>query len=213
MSEPRPAAPRLRDILLALIEMHPGVTGYDLQSIIESNVGLFFSTTISQIYPALADLRHDGLIEYREEATAGGRAKKCYLITTAGQRALGEFFATPVTYGSAYRDFGHVVLLCILLPYASDDTIHDRLTEARNFYAAALDRVAGRRALDRETRFAQLEGHRWTRYFEMWDPVMDFLISDYELKVAWLEKVLAACPSTTGLDGSGTPEAMPGAVG
>ena len=101
-----------------------------------------------------------------------------------------------------YLTLEDVLALCILLPYASDDTIHDRLTEARNFYAAALDRVAGRRALDRETRFAQLEGHRRTRYFEMWDPVMDFLVSDYELKVAWLEKVLADYPSTTGLDGS-----------
>lgn len=31
---------------------------------------------------------------------------------------------------------------------------------------------------------------------------MDFLVSDYALKVAWLEKVLADYPSTTGLDGS-----------
>lgn len=194
MQDMRPGPPRLRDILLALIEMHPDVTGYDLSSIIDSNIGLFFSTTMSQIYPALAELRQDGLVEFRDETSEGGRVKKTYRITAAGEDALRAFFDTPVTYGAAYRDFGHVLLLSILLPYAPDVTIRARLSEARDFYAAQREHTIGKRDLTSETRFARLEGDRRDRYLDLWNPVMDYLVADYDLKIAWLDETLARFP-------------------
>jgi DNA-binding PadR family transcriptional regulator len=185
---------RLEDVVLALIELHPGVTGYDLASIIRTNVSRFYSTTLSQIYPALRSLTSQGLVEFEDQTSDGGRAKKAYTITGAGREHLTRFYATPTAYGGEFADFGHFLLLAILLPGAEDAQVRQRLAEARDGFAAQRDHVAARRSLDREISFARLSGPRADRYMALWNPIMDYLLADYGLKIAWLDSLLEGLP-------------------
>jgi DNA-binding PadR family transcriptional regulator len=190
----RSAPIRLRDLILALVEMHPGVTGYELRGIIDTSASHFFTTTISQIYPALHELRDEGLVAVEDQRSDGGRAKKGYTITPEGRRALDGFFATPIAYTKRYADFGFLLLLAIFLPGAQDDAVRARFAEARAYYASELARVSSKLDLPGERAFALLAGGRSERFMALWNPIMDYLVADYEAKLAWLDTVLATLP-------------------
>ena len=42
-------------------------SGYDMKKCFESSFGHFFAAGYGSIYPALASMAEDGLVEYREE--------------------------------------------------------------------------------------------------------------------------------------------------
>jgi DNA-binding PadR family transcriptional regulator len=191
---PRAASIRLEDLLLALVEQHPGVTGYELRAIVQSNVSHFFRTTLSQIYPALASLLAKGYVTVEDQTTPGGRSKKAYTVTGAGLDALNRFFAQPVEYTRDYDSFGHLLLMAIFLPRATDPVVRDRFSEARDFFAAELARVRGKLDLPVEVSYSLLEGKRRDRYMGLWDPVMAFLLTGLATKVAWCDEVLASLP-------------------
>ena len=80
--------------ILGLLTWRP-LSGYDLKVTIERSLGNFWSESYGQIYPQLAQLAQDGLIEPEVEPPSSGRNKKVYRITDAGRRALADWLAVP----------------------------------------------------------------------------------------------------------------------
>ena len=70
----------LRHALLGALADQPR-TGYELLKHFEQSLAYAWSASHSQIYPELARLRDDGLIE---QTDAGARNSKTYALTDAG---------------------------------------------------------------------------------------------------------------------------------
>ena len=60
-------------------------SGYDLKKQFETVLRPFFTAGYGSIYPALADLAADGLVECREEQREGKPDRKVYSITPEGR--------------------------------------------------------------------------------------------------------------------------------
>jgi DNA-binding PadR family transcriptional regulator len=81
--------------LLGLLAREP-LSGYELTSRIKERVGYFWSTSYSQVYPALARLETGGLVHHRAVRQRDRPDKKVYSITTEGLGALREWVTAPV---------------------------------------------------------------------------------------------------------------------
>lgn len=86
----------LECVLLGLISMHDGVTGYELNRIMRDSTGYLISTSLSHIYPALKKLREQGLVSAQDIPIKNRLAKKVYRTTPAGEEALWDWLTRPI---------------------------------------------------------------------------------------------------------------------
>lgn len=70
-------------------------SGYDMKKCFESSFGHFFAAGYGSIYPALASMAVDGLVEYRSEPHAGKPDRKVYTITDKGREFLMQALGNP----------------------------------------------------------------------------------------------------------------------
>jgi DNA-binding PadR family transcriptional regulator len=68
------------------------MTGYAVREAIRDVLGHFWSESFGQIYPTLAQLQHDGLVERSQGDRAGSSV---YAITAAGRDRLTELLRQP----------------------------------------------------------------------------------------------------------------------
>jgi PadR family transcriptional regulator, regulatory protein AphA len=69
-------------------------TGYDIKSVVDQSTRFFWAASYGQIYPELRQLEKAGLVTGKLAPT-GGRQRKEYELTKAGQDALAEWAAAP----------------------------------------------------------------------------------------------------------------------
>ena len=81
--------------LLGLLARGP-LSGYDIAAQLRRGIGPFWHARHSQIYPELARLEADGLVEYQVVEQHDRPAKKVYEVTGAGIDALAEWVALPL---------------------------------------------------------------------------------------------------------------------
>lgn len=81
--------------LLGLLAREPR-SGYDIAAQLQHRVGPFWHARHSQIYPELARLEADGLVEYQVVQQRDRPAKKVYSVTQAGVDALGAWLDSPL---------------------------------------------------------------------------------------------------------------------
>lgn len=92
-------------------------SGYEIKkSLEEAPFSHFQETSFGSIYPALAKLAEDGLVDFREEAQDKRPDKKVYAITPAGRQALVEDLKQPPDPDRYRSDFLFVLFLGDLLP-------------------------------------------------------------------------------------------------
>lgn len=75
-------------IVLGLLDRLGEASAYDLKQAAERTLGNFWSTPHSQIYRTADQLAADGLLDGRDETTAGGRSRTVYRLTRRGRSAL-----------------------------------------------------------------------------------------------------------------------------
>ena len=68
-------------------------SGYDLKKYFEQSVRYFWYAELSQIYPALARLEKDGLLNSKNVPSDKGPARKIYSRTAKGTLALKEWIS------------------------------------------------------------------------------------------------------------------------
>ena len=66
------------------------MSGYEIRQRIEISIGNFWSESFGQIYPALRNLRGQGLVDVEEVGRAG---RKVYSLTPAGRERLAAWLA------------------------------------------------------------------------------------------------------------------------
>jgi PadR family transcriptional regulator, regulatory protein AphA len=74
-------------IILAFLGFGPR-SGYDIKQSVEISTRFFWGASFGQIYPELHRLEQAGLVEIESE---GGRRRKVYRLTPAGERTLDEW--------------------------------------------------------------------------------------------------------------------------
>jgi len=77
----------VKTVCLGLLSIQPA-SGYDLKKQFESLFRHFFPAGYGSIYPALADLAADGLVDCERIRQAGKPDRKLYRITPAGRSAF-----------------------------------------------------------------------------------------------------------------------------
>jgi len=85
----------LRFALLSVLEQGPR-SGYDLSQTLDIRISSFWHAKHSQIYPELAALEREGLIEHEVFEQADRPDKKVYTIKPAGHAALVEWLTSPL---------------------------------------------------------------------------------------------------------------------
>ncbi len=77
------------EALLGMLSLG-AMSGYEIRQRIEVSIGNFWSESFGQIYPALAKLRRQGLVEVEETGRAG---RKVYSLTPMGRERLAAWLA------------------------------------------------------------------------------------------------------------------------
>ncbi len=135
-------SPRARSTpyaVLGMLSLAP-MSGYEIRKTSESGIGHFWSESYGQIYPALRDLKAQGLIRRRPGAPRGGsRDRHVYEITERGLEALAAWRALPPRATPGRNE----LLLKVFFGRAGEpgpeiewiDALHDRLAEEVREYA------------------------------------------------------------------------------
>ncbi len=88
--------------LLGLLARQP-LSGYDIAAQLRHGVGPFWRAHHSQIYPELARLQAEGLVNVHVVTQVDRPSKKVYALTDAGRHAVADWVASPLS-SKAIRD-------------------------------------------------------------------------------------------------------------
>lgn len=91
-------------IVLGLVAEAGEATPYDLKQIVAASLGDFWSLPHAQLYAEPERLTKGGYLSERRES--GGRRRKHYKLTVAGEKALGDWVAEPSGELGELRDPG-----------------------------------------------------------------------------------------------------------
>ena len=114
----------LECVLLGLIHLHPGASGYDLNQIMNERTEYFISNSLSHIYPALKKLYKKGLVSYEVVPIKNRPGKKLYTITEAGEADFQEWLREPI---DSRLDMNSFFLKVSFSPLMDKDTILDHI--------------------------------------------------------------------------------------
>jgi PadR family transcriptional regulator AphA len=160
----------LRNALLGLLAAHPR-SGYELTRILSRSFAYVWPVNHSQVYPELAQMVADGLIEQRE---SGPRRKKVYGITPAGRHAVTEWLRqTRPSHDSRNEALLRVFLLWLVSPAEAAAYLRSEMEFHRG-------RLAELQAIAAETPHAH-PAARWSRM------VLEWGLRYHSAYIEWLE--------------------------
>jgi len=109
-------------------------SGYDMKKCFESSFGHFFPAGYGSIYPALATLARNGLVEYELVAQDGKPDRKVYSITEKGREALMEGLAKANPSHKLRSEFLATLWFAHLMTTEQIDTVFEnKLGEINEF--------------------------------------------------------------------------------
>src|SRR4051794_12914149 len=80
-------------------------TGYEIKQLVDVSARFFWTASYGQIYPELKRLEQEGLIR-GADAASGGRARRAYELTAAGEKALDGWLRSGAAPAFEMRDEG-----------------------------------------------------------------------------------------------------------
>jgi len=89
-------------IILSFLRLRPR-SGYDVRQAVGVSTQFFWGASFGQIYPELRRLEQAGLVELESE---GGRRRRTYRLTAAGERTLDDWLRDDEDFLFQYRDEG-----------------------------------------------------------------------------------------------------------
>jgi DNA-binding PadR family transcriptional regulator len=120
-----------RTLCLAVLTDGPA-TGYEIKKVFEEHFGYFLDLSHSAIYPALADMREQGLVDCEEVRQVGKPDKKVYRLTEAGKAALRDGLQHSPGRHKVRSEFISLLIFSEHLPgWRMSELIDERLAEWR----------------------------------------------------------------------------------
>jgi DNA-binding PadR family transcriptional regulator len=130
-------------------------SGYEIKQMVDLSIRFFWTISQVQIYPALQQLEHLGLVAGRDDPR-GRRRRRLYEITTAGEQALEEWVTSTGPLPFELRDIGMVRLF---FADVVDEAAAFRLLE--DVRARSEERVATLRAIQPTAVAAEAGGYHF----------------------------------------------------
>jgi PadR family transcriptional regulator, regulatory protein AphA len=96
-------------VILGKLKVLGGASGYDVKRDADSTLRAFWTISQAQIYPLLASLERDGLVEGRSEPR-GRRRRRVFTLTDDGEEVLRDWLRTDEPLSYELRDAGMLKL-------------------------------------------------------------------------------------------------------
>ena len=180
---------KLIDVLLGLVKLHPGVSGYELRRIISQSTQYFMNAQLSQIYPALKQMTAEGLMTFDEVRTEGGRLSKRYYLSPAGETRYLEWLREPIDYTfsmNAQRVF--MLKLTFIGSLPKDEQI-DFLQNALDYFRFEHDELLSQ-DLKLENEYMSIDLPERETIMGLWQAEIQLLRAREEQLIAWIEGIL-----------------------
>jgi len=117
-------------------------SGYDLKKRFESSFGHFFAAGYGSIYPALATLARNGMVDFEEVPQEGKPDRKVYTITDKGRDELLQGLSNPSPTHKVRSEFLAIMCFAHLMTDAQIDTVIDHRLAAIDGFLKTLDALA-----------------------------------------------------------------------
>ncbi|MFW6324944.1 MAG: PadR family transcriptional regulator [Desulfovibrionales bacterium] len=91
-------------------------SGYEIKKMVEESFGHFLAVSYGSIYPALSDLKEQGLVECTEVSQEAKPDKKVYSLTPAGREKLQDDLMHCRTEHKVRSEFLFILCFSHLLP-------------------------------------------------------------------------------------------------
>ena len=125
----------VKTVCLGMLTDGPA-SGYDMKKCFESSFGHFFPAGYGSIYPALATLARNGLVEFEEVPQEGKPDRKVYSITDEGREELMRGLSNPEPSHKVRSEFLATLWFAHLMSDEQIDMIVDgKLEEIDTFLA------------------------------------------------------------------------------
>lgn len=173
--------------LLGLICLHSGVSGYDLNRIMEVSTGYFLSSSLSHIYRSLKKLRKKGLVSYNAVPIDNRPSKKLYQITVAGREALDGWLREPIN--STPLSFNPFCLKMAFSPLMDYETILTHIDREIEFRETMKDEK--RRGIDIEMDFLDKDQIDPRKSEILWKGINQVNTLTEDLRLDWLREFRA----------------------
>jgi DNA-binding PadR family transcriptional regulator len=131
----------LRYILLGLLSKE-NLSGYDLKQSFQNEIGEFWQAQHSQIYPELAKMEAQGLIQHTIKISGEKLEKKIYQLTPEGQHTLQEWIHTPTDELPVNRD--EFVLKLFFIQDINDPALLEIIQQQYELHKAKRDHLLAR---------------------------------------------------------------------
>ena len=105
------------DALLVFLAGRKGRSGYDIRQLFQSTPLGQFSDSPGSIYPSLARLEARGLL--KSAVAEGGRRRRSYRHTPAGEKALRAWLGAPIATDDVKRRPGEIELRFVMTAEAA----------------------------------------------------------------------------------------------
>lgn len=123
----------VKTVCLGMLTDGPA-SGYDMKKHFESSFGYFFAAGYGSIYPALASLAKEGLVECEEIPQEGKPDRKVYRITEPGRQHLLKELDNPCPSHKVRSEFLATIWFAQLMSPDQVQTILDnRLQETKRY--------------------------------------------------------------------------------
>ena len=123
----------VKTVCLGMLTDGPA-SGYDMKKCFESSFGHFFPAGYGSIYPALATLARNGMVEFEEVLQDGKPDRKVYTITEPGRQELLKGLSNPNPTHKVRSEFLAMMCFAHLMDSKQVDLVIDnKLTELDKF--------------------------------------------------------------------------------
>lgn len=123
----------VKTVCLGMLTDGPA-SGYDMKKCFESTFGHFFPAGYGSIYPALATLARNGLVEFEEVPQEGKPDRKVYSITDDGRAELDKALSNPTPTHKVRSEF--LAMMCfahLMTDEQINEVIDNKLAELDGF--------------------------------------------------------------------------------
>jgi DNA-binding PadR family transcriptional regulator len=170
-------------VLLGLIRLHQGVTGYELNRITRESTGYLMSVSLSHIYPALERLHRQRLVSYQVIPMKNRPSKKVYQITPTGDKKLQAWLEAPV--GEDW-DFKPFCLKMAFSPLMTKAVILQHI-DRQIAYREGLKQGAGR-GIQVEVDYLDKQQFNSPRAELLWDGIYQVHVQTEAIRINWLKQ-------------------------
>ena len=116
-------------------------SGYDMKKCFESTFGHFFPAGYGSIYPALATLARNELVEFEEVPQDGKPDRKVYSITEKGRKELDVALANPEPTHRVRSEFLAMMCFAHLMTNQQINTVIDKKLDELDCLSRLIDEL------------------------------------------------------------------------